>query len=118
MLAKPSEESRTWQDWLGIALGLVILLAPWIVTEHSNRPAVVNAAISGVIVLMLAEFDLVKARGWAEAGLIAAGAWVAASPFIYGYAGSGMLRLWHVIAGLLVIGLGALELWQQRRPNT
>ncbi len=108
---------RTWEDWLGIGLGLVIMLAPWIVNEIASQPIVANAALTGVAVLLLAELDLVKFRRWAELGQIICGLWVAASPLIFGYSGSGALRVWHVVAGLLVACLGALELWQQSRAE-
>ena len=108
---------RAWEDWLSIGLGLAIILAPWVVNETSNQAAVVNAAVAGVAVLLLAELDLVKFRRWAEVGQLACGMWVATSPFIFGYSGTGMLRVWHIVAGLLVVFLGALELWQQSKAE-
>lgn len=108
---------RAWEDWLGIGLGLAIMLAPWVVSETSNQAAVVNSAVAGLAVLLLAELDLVKIRRWAEVGQLACGIWVAASPFIFGYSGTGMLRVWHIVAGLLVVILAALELWQQSKAE-
>jgi hypothetical protein len=35
---------RNWEDWLGIFLGIVIVLAPWIAEETANSSAVINAA--------------------------------------------------------------------------
>ena len=99
---------RTWEDWLGIVLGLFIIFAPWIANEISQTPALVNAAIAGVLVLLLAELDLVQFRRWPEAGLVACGLWTAVSPFVLGYAGN--TRLMHVGAGLLVAALGGLGL--------
>jgi hypothetical protein len=105
---------REWNDWLGIFLGIAIVLAPWIVEEVSNSPAIVNAAIVGVIIMVLAEADLVNFRRWIEICQLAAGIWVAVSPIIFGYAGSGALRFLHVLAGLAVAVLSILEL---RRSN-
>jgi 4-amino-4-deoxy-L-arabinose transferase-like glycosyltransferase len=93
------------------------MLAPWVVSEISNQAAVVNAALAGLAVLMLAELDLVKVRRWAEVGQLACGIWVAASPFIFGYGEAGMLRAWHIVAGLLVVLIAALELWQQSKAE-
>jgi hypothetical protein len=73
---------------------------------------VINAAVAGFAVMMLAELDLVSFRRWLEAGQIVCGVWVAASPFIFGYSGSGTLRAWHIAAGALVAILGLLALWQ------
>jgi len=104
---------RSWEDWLSIGASLVIMLAPWIVKETSNQAAVANAALAGIAILLLAELDLVKFSRWAEVGQIVCGIWVAASPFVFGYSGIGELHVWHIAAGLLVVFLGALELWQQ-----
>lgn len=104
---------RSWEDWLSIALGLVIMLAPWIAKETSHQAAVVNAALSGIVVLVLAELDLVNYRRWTEVAQLVCGLWVAASPFVLGYSGTGELAYWHIVAGLIVAALGALELWQK-----
>ncbi|MBU2582124.1 MAG: SPW repeat protein [Alphaproteobacteria bacterium] len=104
---------RSWEDWLSIALGVVIMLAPWIVEETSNQAAVVNAALCGIAVLLLAELDLVSFRRWAEAGQLGCGLWVAASPFVLGYSGGSELQIWHTVSGLAVALLAALELWQK-----
>ena len=104
---------RTWEDWLGIGLGLMIMFAPWAANETSNQPIVVNAAVAGLAVLFLAELDLMRFRRWTEVGQLICGLWVVASPFILGYAASGLLRVWHIVTGLLVAGLSALELWQR-----
>ena len=103
---------RTWEDWLGIFLGIAIALAPWVVGETANEPALINAAVVGFATMILAELDLVSFRRWSEAGQIVCGAWVAASPFIFGYSGGGALRAWNFAAGALVALLGVVELWQ------
>jgi len=116
MAARKQQDAREWEDWLGIALGIAIAFAPWIVEETSNRNVLINATLSGIVVLLLAEFELVKFRRWPEIGLTAAGIWVAASPLIFNYAGSGQLRFWHIAAGLIVAILGVMELRQARTP--
>jgi len=103
---------RAWEDWVGTILGILIVLAPWIAEETGNTPAVLNAAVAGFVVMMLAELDVVSFRRWVEVGQLACGIWVAASSLIFGYSGSGALRVWHLVAGLLVAILGFLELWQ------
>jgi hypothetical protein len=106
--------NREWNDWLGILFGIATALAPWIVEEVSNSPAIVNAAIAGLIIMLLAEADLVNFRRWIEASQLACGIWVAASPFVFAYAESGSLRFWHFVLGLAVAGLSIFEL---RRPT-
>ncbi len=62
--------------------------------------------------LVLAELELVGLQRWQEFADIACGVWLIASPFIFGYAGGGPLRLWHYALGALVVLLAAFELWQ------
>ena len=57
---------REWDDWLGIFVGIAIGLAPWIVEEVTNSHVVANAAVVGVIILILAEADLVNVRRWID----------------------------------------------------
>lgn len=108
---------RGWDDWLGIWLGILIALAPWIVEEISNSPAVVNAAIAGLIIMVLAEADLVNFRRWIEVCQLIAGLWVAASPVIFGYATAGSLRFLHILAGIIVAALSFFELRPKHRED-
>src|ERR687895_492411 len=106
---------RTWQDWVVLGLGVLIDLAPWLTGETSERAVVVNAALIGVLVVVLAEIELVKLRRWPEIGQLVCGLWQTASPYVFGYARAGQLRYWHFALGALVALLAALELWQDRR---
>jgi len=105
---------RNWEDWLGIFLGIVIVLAPWIAEETANSSAVINAAVAGLFVMILAEADLMNFRRWIGASQLLCGAWVAASPLIFGYGGSGSLRIWNLVTGVAVVLLGLLELRQTK----
>jgi hypothetical protein len=102
---------RTWEDWLGMALGVVIALSPWIARQTDHELVTWNAVAIGAIVLVLAELELVGLRRWQEAGTIACGLWVAASPLVFGYA-EGTLRYWHFALGIAVVLLALLQLWQ------
>jgi hypothetical protein len=103
---------RTWEDWLGIVIGVLIGLTPSITGQADNQSVVYNAALVGVLVLALAAFELVDLHRWEEAGEIVCGLWLIASPFTFGYAEAGMLRYWHFILGAVVVLLAVLELWQ------
>ena len=107
---------RTWEDWLGIALGLVIACAPWVVDDIRNGTAVANATVAGIAVVFLSELDLVQFRRWPQIGLLCCGIWVAMSSIVFGYSGGSALRVWHLVAGLAVALLAAFELWQHRDP--
>ncbi len=109
---------RSWEDWLGMLLGVLIVLSPWIPTQShefvdANRNLVVlNTLTVGVLVLGLAQLQYVARQRWEEVAEIAVGLWLIASPYIFGYSGEGLLRFWHSSLGGLVVLLAALQLWQ------
>lgn len=106
---------RTWEDYVGIALGVLIGVTPQIAGETTNPAVLLNAAAVGILVLVLASLELVYLRRSEETIELACGAWLVASPFVLGYAQAGQLRWWHFFLGALVMILALLELWQDWR---
>jgi len=110
---------RQWEDWLGMLLGLMIIVSPWFPMEASDDAFVtdrsymiLNTFVVGMLVFGLGQLEYVALQRWEEWAEITLGLWLAASPVIFGYAGDDMLRAWHVILGGCVAMLGALQLWQ------
>lgn len=101
-------------------LGLLIVLSPWMTGEANNGlgahteqgMTILNAVCVGILVFGFSQLEYIVLRRWEEACEIALGFWLVASPQIFGYAGGGMLRLWHTALGGIVILLGVLKLWQ------
>jgi hypothetical protein len=106
---------RTWEDWLGIVLAVLIGLSPWLVGEQEHSTIMWNTTLIALLMLVLATFELVDLHRWEEVGEIACGLWLIASPFTFGYAEAGMLRYWHFALGAIVVLLALLELWQDWR---
>lgn len=104
---------RTWEDWFGMLLGVVIALSPWASDDGQVSPiAIWNAVLIGVAVFFVAELEYVVLQRWEETAQLLLGLWLMASPYIFHYAGAGNLRFWHSALGGLVLLLAALELWQ------
>jgi hypothetical protein len=103
---------RSWEDWLGMALGVLIALSPWIVGWPVGELPMLNAIFVGAAVLLLAEIELVDLHRWEESLELLCGVWMIASPFVFGYAAAGGLAAWHFTLGGLVVLLAAIELWQ------
>jgi hypothetical protein len=103
---------RTWEDWLGILLGILIGLSPWLAGQEDDRSVMWNAMIVGALVLALAAVELVDLHRWEETGEIICGLWLIASPYIFGYVGTGTLQYWHFAIGAIVVLLAVVELWQ------
>jgi hypothetical protein len=110
---------KTWEDWCGMLLGLLIILSPWFPTQtahdivDSDRSfMILNAFTVGILVLGLAQLEYVALQRWQEVAEIVLGLWLIASPAIFGYSNDGLMLLWHSVLGVLVVLLGALQLWQ------
>jgi hypothetical protein len=103
---------RSWEDWAGMLLGVLIGFSPWLAGEPHDPAVMWNAFLVGVLVLGLAQLEYVSLQRWEEIGEIACGLWLMASPFVFGYADAGALRYWHFILGVVVALIAALELWQ------
>jgi hypothetical protein len=103
---------RPWEDWLGVVLGVLIVPSPWLAGHTADRVVVLNAAIVGVFVLMLAELELVALQRRQELAELVLGLWLMSSPYVFGYADADNLRWLHFALGGLVALLAALELWQ------
>jgi len=103
---------RTWEDGTGLLLGLTIGLSPWFYNEPTVPVVLVNSALTGLAVLMLAQLQLVRLRRWEDIAQLASGLWLAVSPFIFDYAHQDHLRFWHWALGALVAVLALFELWQ------
>src|SRR5262245_52418288 len=102
-----------WQDVACMALGVLILLSPWIVHDEPSGIVKLNAAIVGLVVLLVSELELSGHTVREEAVNAAAGLWLMASPFVFGC--SMELTIWQVVLGALVALFAAVELWQERK---
>jgi hypothetical protein len=110
---------RTWEDWLGMLLGVLIVLSPWfpMQADHEMVDAersfiILNAFTIGILVFGLAQLEYVALQRWEEVAEIMLGVWLIASPYIFGYSDDGLLRFWHSSLGGLVVLLATLQLWQ------
>jgi O-antigen/teichoic acid export membrane protein len=103
---------RTWEDGVGLLLGLMIGLSPWFHDEPAVPAVLLNSALVGLAVLMLAQLELVALRRWEEMAQLVCGLWLSASPFIFDYAHQHHLRFWHWALGAIVSVLALFELWQ------
>jgi hypothetical protein len=110
---------RSWEDWLGMLLGVVIVLSPWLPTQAAQEMleaersfVVLNTFTVGLLVFGLAQLEYVALQRWEEVAEILLGLWLLVSPYIFSYHVEGMLRFWHTGLGGAVVLLAALQLWQ------
>ncbi len=103
---------HSWEDWLVMALGVVIALSPWLAEESASRVVVWNSVLVGVLVFFVAQLEYVMLQRWEETCELVLGLWLVVSPYVLGYSGAGTLRFWHAAIGGLIVLIAVLELWQ------
>jgi O-antigen/teichoic acid export membrane protein len=108
---------RRWQDWFGIALGVLVALSPLLTGHIENQLVLWGTIAVGVWVAQFAGLQLVDLERSEEIGLLICGLWLLVSPFALGYADGGTLMVWHFALGAAVVFLALLALWQDWRLN-
>ena len=113
---------RTWEDWFGMLLGVLIVVSPWFplqpahdVMDGERSVMILNTFVVGMLVFGLAQLEYVALQRWEEVAEIALGLWLIASPLMFNYSGDDFVRAWHAALGGIVVLLGALQLWQDWR---
>ncbi len=111
---------RTWEDWVGMLLGILIAVSPWMNGEINyglglmSDPglALMNTAVIGILIIGLSQLEYIALRRWEEGCEMALAVWLIMSPYVFGYSTDGMLRFWHAALGGAVFLLATLKLWQ------
>lgn len=103
--------SRRWQDQVILLLGLWLFASPFVLGYPSESAQAVNSYTAGLVIALLAVFDLYKTYMWAVVVNMLVGLWVAVSPWVPAFADRGALMTNHVIVGVAVL---VLALWELR----
>ncbi len=106
------KKHRTWEDYAGVGLGILIGLSPWIAGQTADQGVMFIAMALGLLLMTLAQLELLGSSRWGEVAELACGLALIALPFLAGYAATGQLRYWHFALGAIVALLALLELWQ------
>ncbi|PMQ14654.1 SPW repeat protein [Janthinobacterium sp. AD80] len=102
---------KRWQDQAILLLGLWLVVSPWVFSYPQSSPQMVNAFVSGLVIAILAAFDLYKTYFWAVVVNLLVGVWVAASPWILRLAEQRMVMWNELVVGIAVV---VLALWELR----
>jgi hypothetical protein len=103
---------RGWEDWFLIGLGGLLLLTPALVPGEMPPPVLYSALSVGVVVMVMALFEIALKGRWEEIIQFVLGVWLAASIFVLDYGIASELRVLHFAIGALVALMAAFEFWQ------
>ncbi len=103
-------------DGINLILAIALVLSPWVLAFPAGTVSY-NAIVAGAAIGVVAVWALVAYAQWEEWVNLIVGAWVAASPFVLGFASTTNAMWTHVVIGLAVALLAAVELWiASRQP--
>jgi hypothetical protein len=106
---------KQWGDWCDWALGIWLLLSPWILLFEKDAVATRNAVIIGMLIVLTEAVTLSIFRVWEEWINVALGAWLVVSPWALPVTDSSA-RTNFVVVGLLIAGLALYEVREVSRP--
>ena len=106
---------RSWEDWFLLALGTLIFLSPSFADSGYHGLPAASAVIVGLIIMFVAQLEIVALSRWEQIINLICGAWIAAAPLILGY--DSQLRFWHFGLGSLVVVIVLFELWQDKQKG-
>ena len=97
-------------DIVNLIAGVVLAISPWVL-GFAGAGFAWNAWIVGVVVALVAIGALVAFRQWEEWVNLVLGIWAIVSPWVLGFSADSGAAVTHVIVGLVVALLAAVELW-------
>ena len=101
-------QPKHWQDLVNAALGVWVVVSPWVLGFEGSSIAMSNAVVVGLALVAAALGAAIVPRAWEEWTEAALGLWLFVSPWILGFSGNRNAMLSTMIAGLVVM---ALALW-------
>lgn len=115
MLGLKQRGELTAINIINAVLAVILFFSPWLVGFRDVQIATWNAGVCGLAIGLMAAFALTKLQEWEEWSNALLGLWTAAAPWVLGFAGTGAAMWSHVLVGLAVLALAAVELWLVHR---
>ena len=105
-------DHRSWEDWLFVILGALIILSPAIAINEAGVPALISGLAAGVVILAMTLFEAMNRMRLQEIVQFLAGVWLMASGYVIDYGLADRLRMVQFVLGAVVAILAAFEFWQ------
>jgi len=102
---------------MNLVLGACLALAPWVLDFTGQTAAAWNAWVVGAAIAFVAVDALVNLTEWDEWANLALGIWAVVAPWLLGFAALAQAMYVHLLIGLIVAVLAAVDLWMaHHRP--
>lgn len=111
-----SEVPSKGLEWTNLVLGVGLACAAFIFAELP--PAAWNAGIVGVLIVFCSTVALYRYAEWAEWSNLTLGCWAVVAPFLFGFASASAPMWTHVVIGLCVATIAAIQLVAGRNAQS
>jgi hypothetical protein len=108
----PADREDAAINGMNAALGVILLISPWLLGFAAEPAATWSAVIGGAVIAAAALAAFTRLLEWEEWVNLVAGLCVAASPWLIGFASAAAATWTHLAVGLPVAVLAAVELWR------
>ena len=96
-------------------VGICLMLSPWVLGYAGLASAAWCAWLTGGAMTLVSLGALVTLAEWEEWVNMLLGAWAVVAPWILGFSATATSVYTHVVAGLIIVSLAAIELWSMRK---
>jgi hypothetical protein len=111
MLGLKQRSELTAINIINAVLAVFLFFSPRLVGFLDVQIASWNAGVCGLVIGLVAALAITRLQEWEEWSSALLGLWTAAAPWILGFA-STITAMWtHLLVGLAVVVLAAVELW-------
>jgi heme/copper-type cytochrome/quinol oxidase subunit 3 len=93
-------------------LGLILQISPWLLGFTTTAAAAWTAGIGGIVITVISFAAFIHLREWKEWVSLMTGLSLVTAPWLFGFAAIPPAVGAHVVIGLLVTALAAIELWR------
>jgi hypothetical protein len=107
-----------FQDWLNLALSVLLFISPWVLGFAGEQQPAWNAWACAIIIAVFSVAALVNFAEWEEWVNLVVGLWLVISPWILQFSAVTSAMWTAVIIGVIVAVLAAWEIWSARHPMT
>lgn len=92
-----------WEDWAGIAVGVWLLVSPWVLGYSDHYAATMNAVLLGVVLAVVELLNLDQHQPVEEWIDLVAGVWLLVAPVVLGFGSEVVAAVNCMFAGVLTI---------------
>jgi hypothetical protein len=112
-----NEVPAVWASWITMAMGVWLIISPWVIGFADRPVALWNTLILGILVLLAATYTRRTASAGPSLWNVVLGVWLILSPLFLGYSDTGIVVINNAVPGIVVAVLGLAASMEKATPG-